>query len=236
MQYGPSRHAADTTFLDYVHAQPAASMLGRPGAASGDAVFLERATTRVLAVVKQFDGSVYHLNRRNLDDGIINHEPWTIDITKPDGHDGWQNAALPTCCVCLEADADCVLHCRCTAPSVCLLCTGLIDQCPFCREPLHNVTCRRAQPLYSIEPHNPTDPWSYVYIKALDGRLRMVESRDGWSMRTLKGLCAYRLDDPHVVFQRMVFGGRVLGDEGTVSSYGLVREATIHTTFQLRGD
>lgn len=237
MQCGPSQHAADATLSDHTHGQPAALMLGRLGAASGDVVFLERETSRVLVVVERFNGSVYHLRRRTVDGGgVADNASWTIDITKPDGHGGWQNAALPTCCVCLDAGADYVLRCRCTAPSVCILCARLIDECPLCRQPLHNVVCRRAQPLYSIEPHNPIDPWSYVCIKALDGKSCMVEARDGWSMRTLKGLCAYRLGDPRVVSQRMVFGGRVLGDHGTASSYGLVREATIHTTLQLRGD
>ncbi|AGO85362.1 hypothetical protein psal_cds_1123 [Pandoravirus salinus] len=46
-------------------------------------------------------------------------------------------------------------------------------------------------------------------------------------MRTVKGLGAYWLGDPTVVFQHMIYGGRVLGgDEGEVASCSLVREST----------
>ncbi|AJF97053.1 ubiquitin domain-containing protein [Pandoravirus inopinatum] len=201
-------------------------------------VFLEWDDIRSLVVVAQFDGSKYHLRHPNKDAADANDDaPWVVDISKPDGHNGWRNAALPVCCVCLDAEANCVLSCRCTAPSVCSACAAMIDQCPLCRHScLTDDVGRRVRTVYSIESHNPTDPWSYVFLKALDGKSCMVEARDGWSMRTLKGLCAHRLGNPTVVFQRMLFGGRVLGDEGTVASYGLVREATIHTTLQLRGD
>lgn len=197
-------------------APPRLSMYARRGAACGDIVFLERDGVRRLACVTHFDGYVYSFYE--WDDRDLIRTRWTLNV---DYNHEWYNAPLPTCCICVEADADCALPCACRAPSVCAQCAQRITQCPMCRSDISTFEERyRKANISSIELPKTPDRYP-LSIRTKRMKQRIVWVHWEWTVRTLKALIEPLEDWYPADEQRIGFGGKLLDDSATLDSCGV---------------
>lgn len=220
------------------------TMHGRSGASVGDIVLLSRDDQTTMAIVAAFDARTYTLvpyvggvpRQRLLQ---TTNTQWAINIATPDGNDGWVNAALPQCCVCLDAAADHALACRCTVPCVCVGCARKerMDRCPQCRHPVaphpygpHHIFAN----LYAVEPSN-CQPYITVFAKTTSGGTMTLRVRQEWTVRTVKVMLWIEKRIP-VDQQRLSFACRPMSDAQTLADLGVKDCATLHIVLRLMGD
>jgi hypothetical protein len=73
-----------------------------------------------------------------------------------------------------------------------------------------------------------------VFVNTVRGRSIVVECEAGWSVAQLKRAVEDREGVP-VAEQRLVFGGKELADDRTLSDYCIGAESTVYLVLRLRG-
>lgn len=219
------------------------TMYGRPGADVGDVVLLTKDSQTKMAIITAFDTHTYTLAPHVGDSRKCPRQStdmqWSICIDTPDGNDGWVNAPLPPCCVCLDAAADRVLACRCTVPCVCAGCVRKeqLDRCPQCRHPVasdphgpHHIYAN----LYSIESYDDR-PRITVFARTTAGKSMILRVHRRRTVRTVKVALFVENGIP-VDQQRLSFAGRAMNDAQTLADLGIKECATLHLVLRLMGD
>lgn len=227
--------------------EPSDPYYRRQGAGMGDLVFLQKGEQRTLATVLSFDNYDYmlalHRAPRYKDDARWSDTIVLVDTGRVGGNDGWSNTRLPTCCVCLAADADFALDCRCTVPGLCVLCAPRLHACPQCRQPnasyVEDNNARAGgsdtglqSNIYAIEPSREVRRFSFN-IKGIRGETRQIVVCGAWNVRTLRKVVSNSLG---YFAERMIYRGKQLDDRAVVDAYNLQKEDIMHVVMRLCGD
>jgi len=231
--------------------------------------FLSKGDRRTLAEVRSFDGHryVFALYRPPTREGSTDQEEESciVDLDHQDGNDGWHNASLPNCCVCLTDTADRFLRCHCTVPCVCTTCAKRIRACPMCRERVQGWTkCEDFLDAYEARaPDALKDPgdatmWgetmrsrfprihavefpfhdaarAEIFIRSLAGKTYALVVHLQWSVCMVKTMICYR-EGIHPKEQRLIFAGKQLEDKRALLDYAICEGNTLVLTLRLCGD
>lgn len=138
----------------------------------------------------------------------------------------WRPLELPLCTICLTNLADVYSMCRCSCVSFCRSCAQ-IDKCPIC----HEVILKMCQ-VYSM----PTCGDMNLFIRGFGPSDRCtIAASDDWTVYALKMIIYFRFGTK-IRDQRLIYGGRQLSDDKTLSYYKITKESEINVLGRLRGD
>jgi hypothetical protein len=73
-----------------------------------------------------------------------------------------------------------------------------------------------------------------VFVKTLTGKSILIQVEAADTVEHVKGILQERLDIP-VDRQRLIYGGKEMVDEMTLSEYGVVTNSTLHLVMRLLG-
>ncbi|BCU03822.1 ring domain containing protein [Pandoravirus japonicus] len=231
--------AAQPTDADRLHG--VLEVATKPAAGLGDIVLVDVDGRRVAAVLARFDGARYGLalcrvvaaEHRERDARWL----WLSVTGTADKGARWRNAPLAECAVCMDAEADALVDCRCTVPAMCMDCAVRLDRCPYCDavpqsdpKPIERDLC--------IVPA--VSPWIDVPLRiVLDGvrgpTSRLVRAQVDWPGVLLRAVVHEIIGDARRDM-RLLVGGRTIVDQRPIGAQGVVDGALVCVIPRLRGD
>lgn len=231
--------AAQTTDADHMHGDPKVAM--KPAAGLGDIVLVDVDGRRAVAVLARFDGAHYGLvlSRMAADANREKDARWLRLPMSGVADDGarWRNAPLGECAVCMDAEADALVDCRCTVPATCMDCAVRLDRCPYC-DAVPRSGPRPIERDLCMVPA--ASRWIDVPLRIiLDGvrgpTSRLVRAQVDWPGVLLRAVVHEAIGDARRDV-RLLVGGRTITDQRPIGAQGVVDGALVCVIPRLRGD
>ncbi|AGO84234.1 Ring domain containing protein [Pandoravirus salinus] len=214
----------------------------KPAAGLGDAVLIHVADRRTVAVLDRFDGTHYHLvlaHATAADGERDGDRRIRLSVSGIDNNDGthWCNAPLGECAVCMDAEADAFLGCRCTVPATCMACAARLDRCPHCDATTHCAPRPIERDLCVVPT---TSPWIEVPLRIVLDGVRgpascCVRAQVDWPGVLFKAIVHEIIGDARRDM-RLLVGGRTIADQRPIGAQGVVDGALVCVVPRLRGD
>nr|UMO78705.1 Ring domain containing protein [Pandoravirus belohorizontensis] len=231
--------AAQTIDADHLHGT--LKIATKPAAGLGDIVLVDVGGRRVTGVLARFDGARYGLAlcRVVAAEGRERDARWLwLSVTgTADKGARWRNAPLTECAVCMDAEADALVDCRCTVPATCMGCAVRLDRCPYC-DAVPQSDPRPIERDLCMVPA--VSPWIDVPLRiVLDGvrgpTSRLVRAQVDWPGVLLRAVVHEAIGDARRDM-RLLVGGRTIVDQRPIGAQGVVDGALVCVIPRLRGD
>lgn len=243
LQGGADGHL-DTTAaqtIDTDHLRGGLNPATKPAAGLGDIVLVDVGGRRAVAVLARFDGVHYGLalSRVAADEDRERDARWLCLSVSGVADKGvrWRNAPLAECAVCMDAEADALVDCRCTVPATCMDCAAQLDRCPYC-DAVPRSDPRPIERDLCMVPA--ASPWIDVPLRiVLDGvrgptSLR-IRAQVDWPGVLLRAVVHEVIGDARRDM-RLLVGGRTIVDHRPIGAQGVVDGALVCVIPRLRGD
>jgi hypothetical protein len=208
----------------------------KPPAGIGDLVLVDVDGKHVVGALTGFNGAFYHIvpcNDTTRDDRLC----LGVGGLTQEGR-AWRNAPLAECAVCMDAEADAFLACRCTVPATCMGCAAHLDQCPYCGSAPRAAPRRIERDLIMV-PASST--WITVPLRiVLDGvwepTSRSIRAQVDWPGVLLRMAVRDAVEGDACADMRLSVRGRTITDLRPIGAQGVVQGALVCVIPRLRGD
>mmetsp|Transcript_1484 Transcript_1484/g.1965 ORF Transcript_1484/g.1965 Transcript_1484/m.1965 type:complete len:198 (-) Transcript_1484:75-668(-) len=145
-----------------------------------------------------------------------------------------QEIECPICFEDFSRNIRVTMKCKHDICSVCISKIAQDDgiQCPLCRgiHKLHELT-----PHFPGKSFGSNIPHHFICVVDLTPQEHYLFIQPYWKIARIKELLEFKIDVPSMQ-QRLIFGGRQMGDEKTAVEYSLVPGSKVFLFLALRGD